>query len=382
MSICLELNSLSGPMRRKITNTLTFKGKKTIYNPEPVNKPVFSASKKDNAVYLPIRQYQVFLDQFPSSIKDYSRTKLRFNGNLFTKDTDPKGRGRDQDVVVAKTIKRMKQSHSAFVASFTGFGKTTIAIYIMTHFRLKTAILCHLDTVKQQWGDEIKKYCGDVHIQYVQGKKPLDPKADVYVFGIQKAASIDREQLSDIGLVIIDESHICTVTAFTKSLLRFQPMYLLGLSATPDRPDGMHQMLYPYFGPNKEFIVREETKDFVVVKYMTYYKPEISYSVVHGKTVPNWTKMMNSLSYNEDRQREIAKIILSEPKRKIIVLCGRKETATNIYDMLVEKKESVELLIGTKKTWDKTKRVLIAGMKKGGTGLDDPNLDMLVLEFD
>ena len=65
-----------------------------------------------------------------------------------------------------------------------------------------------------------------------------------------------------------------------------------------------------------------------------------------------------------------------------MLLCDRKEMATNIYDYLIEKGDSVELLIGSKKTWDKTKRVLVAGVKKGGVGLDDPSLTMLIVAAD
>lgn len=381
MALALELNSLSKEVRKTITNTLTFKSKKTTYNPEPQNFTAFAANRKDNAVYVPLYQYLNYLDKFPYTKHDFPRTNLKFRGKLHTKETDNKKR--DQDVVFKKATKLIDENHAAFISCYTGFGKTATAICILTHYRLKTAVVCHSNQLKPQWEEEIKNFCGeDTVVQIVQGKKPLDPEADVYIFGIQKAANMEREELMDIGLVIIDEAHICTITAFTKSLLKFQPLYILGLSATPERNDGMHQLLYAYFGPQKDFIVREETKDFTVVKYCTHYKPEVSYTVVHGRTTLNWTEMMNSLSYNENRQKEIVNIILSEPKRKVIVLCGRKDTATAIHEMLKKGGESTELLVGTKKKWDKSKRVLVAGMKKGGTGLNDPELDMLVLEHD
>ena len=260
---------------------------------------------------------------------------------------------------------------------------TTLGTYLMCWSKLKTIVMVHNDTLKGQWRDEITKFTGgQARVQIIQGRKPLDPDADVYIVGVQKAKTLEREDLIDIGMVIVDEAHICTSTAFTKSLLRFQPMYLVGLSATPDRVDGLHSLLYLYFGSSKEFIVREEVKDFTVVKYQTNYKPEVSYTVVRGKTTLAWTNMMTSLSVIEKRWKEIAELALAHPDNKIIVLCDRQSLAENIYKYLIEKGDSAELLIGNKKKWDRTKRVLVAGVKKGGVGLNDESLDMLILAAD
>lgn len=270
-----------------------------------------------------------------------------------------------------------------------GNGRFLLGSYMVTHntvqgtclasyFKLKTAVLCHSDIIKQQWKEEFEKFT-NAKVQMVKGKKPLDPKADVYIMGIQKSSTIPREWLEDIGTVIVDEAHICTETAFTNSLLRFQPMYTIGFSATPDRNDGLHKLLYMYFGPLQDFICRTETKDFTVTKYITQYKPKINYRMVMGKMTLDWSLVMSSLAENEDRQREIVKIAMNHPKEKIIILSSLQVQSNGIYDKLIEAGESAELLIGNKKKWDKSKRVLVAGTKKGGVGLNDPSLTMLIL---
>jgi superfamily II DNA or RNA helicase len=159
-------------------------------------------------------------------------------------------------------------------------------------------------------------------------------------------------------------------------------MFVVGLSATPERVDGLHTLLELHFGPKKEFIKREEIKDFTVIKYKTKYKPVVSYQIVYGQATLAWTNMMTSIADIKERWIEIAEIAISEPKHKIILLCDRKEMATSIYEYLLDKGEDAELLIGTKKTWDKTKRILVAGVKKGGVGLNDPSLTMLIVAAD
>lgn len=257
---------------------------------------------------------------------------------------------------------------------------TCIGTYLMCYFCYKTVILCHNNTIKKQWVDEINKYTQNkARIQVVSGKKPFDPKAHVYIVGVLKAKTIPREDVLHVGMVIIDEAHICTITAFTQSLLRFQPRYLVGLSATPERADGMQKLLEVYFGPKKDFIYRFEKKNFTVVKFTTSYQPEISYITIGGKTILNWTEMMTKLSEVKERWMELADRAVFEKKHKIIMMCDRNEMAQNIFDYIEKKGDSAELYIGTKKTWDKSKRILITNVKKGAVGLNDPTLTMLIL---
>jgi hypothetical protein len=47
--------------------------------------------------------------------------------------------------------------------------------------------VCFLNTVRNQWPKSIQKFLGgDYKIQVVQGKKPIDPDADIYIFGSSK----------------------------------------------------------------------------------------------------------------------------------------------------------------------------------------------------
>jgi superfamily II DNA or RNA helicase len=329
-------------------------------------------------MYIPLSQWETLWDEFPSSKDEYPKTNVKFEGVLYTKETDPKGRGRDQDVVFKEAVSRLKDKHCCFIAAFTGFGKSAMGIYLAAYFKLKTAVICHSDIIKEQWKEEFERFT-NAKVQIVKGKKPLDPTASIYIMGIQKSSTIPRSWLEVIGFVIVDEAHICTETAFTASLLRFQPMYIVGFSATPDRNDGLHKLLYMYFGPLNDFICRSEVKNFTVTKYVTQYKPKINYRMVMQKLTLDWNLVMSSLAENEDRQKEIVRIAIKHPKEKIIILSSLKVQSNGIYDKLIEAGESAELLIGSKKKWDKSKRILVAGTKKGGVGLNDPSLTMLIL---
>ena len=383
MSVAIDFDDIDKSVREKSKKSLILKPRKSNFDPNPAPIKLFAKNSKERAVYVPLGRYKDYFNKFPHNASDYTRTELDFCGDLYTAKTDPSGRGRDQTIVIKEAIQKLKETQTTFLACYTGFGKTASAVSLMCHFKLKTAVMCHLDVVKGQWPDEISLFTGGkAKVQIVRGKKPLDPDADVYIIGITKAATIPRSELVDIGMVIYDEAHLCTKKACSVTLLRFQPMYLVGLSATPDRADGLQKLLYCYFGPKRNFIFRHETKDFTVIKYLTRYTMERKLRVFRGRVRPDWIKMLGELARNKDRHAEIGDIAISHPEHKIIILCDRQITSKSIFKYLVERGEDVELFVGTKKKWDKSKRILVVGIKKGGVGLNDPDLTMEILEAD
>lgn len=318
-----------------------------------------------------IEKIPVLLDRKRGEERTQKKNSLVTSFNIFSK-----GKGKYYGFTIDGNGRFLLGSHMVT-------HNTSICIYLMCYFGYKTIVLCHNNTIKNQWIDEITKFTkGKAKIQVISGKKKIDLDANVYIVGVLKAKSLIREDVRHIGMVIVDESHICTITAFTKSLLRFQPRYLIGLSATPERADGMQKLFDVYFGPRKEFIYRFEVKKFTVTKYTTSYKPVVDYQVVHGNTILNWSFMMTSLANMKERTIEIANIAIRRHDRKIILMCDRNNMATETFDYLTKKGESVELYIGKSKTWDRTKRILVTNVKKGSVGLNDPTLDMIIIAAD
>ncbi len=404
MALALTLSSLNDDLKHIVKKTCIAKPSKTQYDDDPQPVSCFAVNIDEDTVYVPLGVWRNFLDEdnFPE-MDHFTRTTVECKGDLYTLETDPKGT-RDQNVVFKEAIARLEAEHTVFIAAHTGYGKTTCGTHFSSHFKLKTAVLSHLSVINEQWKEDFLKNT-TAKVQIVQGKKGLDPIADVYIIGVQKAASLTREELSDVGLVIFDEAHIATITAFSKSLLRFQPKYVIGFSATPKRADGMHKLFTMYFGSPKSFIVREEVKNFTVYKVQTEFKPDVRYVMVKGVMVPDWNHIVNSIEYNEDRQKFIASLVLKHPDHRILILSCRQDQSRGIHDKLVATGEGVRLIIGetrkpkvegapkAKRAKAKKKispgepvehipRVTVAGTKKAGTGFNDPSLTMAIIASD
>ena len=359
---------------------------------------IFKVNELDNEeteILLPLSLWKTFLDEFPNTNHDI--INANFNGTPLEIDQ------RDQQTVLNESYKKLQLNHYLFLGLRTGFGKTFCSLYLICQLGLKAVIICHNTKLHEQWVDEGKKYCPNLKMQIV--KKKLDDDADVYIMGVIKATHYDKKILRRIGTLIVDETHLTYTNTFTDSLLQFTPKYLIGLSATPDRPDGLHNLLYPFFGPKKEFIIRTQVKEFKVIKYETNYKPMIRFRS-SGRL--DWDGIIKSISFRYDRQQLILQLINSffdgelngskeeNKNKKILILCLRVCTILGCknysnckclekasYGLVNILKENyfIDYVAENKSKFNNDCQILIGTYKKLSVGFDSDR-DMLILETD
>ena len=383
MSFCVSINDLSKKDIINITSQLKFKSKKDEYKEQEIYK-VYSIDKINKTIQIPIGLWKDIYTSFPNDIECEYKEISSFSHPVkpLTISTDPSKRNRDQDNVISQSLSILKKDNSILMNMYCGFGKTFTSIYLAIELKLKVLVLCHSDTLKRQWVEAFKQFSnlkvciitGDISIKKLE-------KYDAYIIGVQKCSTTDESIFKElqIGTIIIDECHLITINAFTKGLLKLTPRYLIGLSATPDRKDGLHSLFKPYF--NKNIITRFEKKKFEVIKYTTPYKPIIEYKMLFGRLRVDAHMKRNSIESNENRWNFIKEIVLSNIKNNnIIILCERVIQIEGLYNILYkESGDNVDTFYGTKKNYNKDAKVLIAGIKKAGVGFDNPKLTMMIL---
>lgn len=363
-------------MQRKfIAGSLTIRSKRDSYTNEVKSYNTFCTLGGN--VYIPLGVWRHFGTTFPNT-REYTPVDISFKGTLLTVETDPMKRNRDQNIAMSLALERLVANHTCFLSCHTGYGKTACSVYLTSKIKLKTVFMVHSTVVKKQTVTAFKKFSKGARVQLVTGEMKPE-KYDIFVMGIQKAGNIPMDKFKDIGLVIVDEAHRCTISAFTKILHRMQPKYLVGMSATPDRSDSMETLFYPYFGDPEDYIIRREKKPFKVVKYKTSYKPEIDYIYRCGKKTLDWNLVVNSLAENKERCKEIADIIDNHPGERGMISCDRIAAADEIYNILLAKGINVGRMYSKYNDWGPDKRILVAGAKKAGEGFDDPTLTFLIV---
>jgi superfamily II DNA or RNA helicase len=293
-------------------------------------------------------------------------TKLKFGGELRP----------EQKEVKTEAIAILNKTGSVILSMYCGFGKTITSINLACSIGFKTLIIVNKIVLMQQWEESIKLFCPTASVQKI---KPGCVKwdCDFYIINAINTEKMGEEFFSDIGTVIVDEAHLIMAETISKSLHSLHPRYLIGLTATPYRPDGLDALLTFYFGEDK--IIRSLHREHLVYKVMTGFKPTIELGA-NGRV--NWGVVLDSQSKDVERNELIIRIITKFKQRNFLVLVKRVEQGEMLVRRLREIGEDVTSLIGSNQSFEVSSRILVGTCSKVGTGFDHPKLDTLLMAAD
>jgi superfamily II DNA or RNA helicase len=136
-----------------------------------------------------------------------------------------------------------------------------------------------------------------------------------------------------VGTVVIDEAHHFPAVQFVETAGRFNAVNMLGVTATPDRKDGLEAYMYRGIGPQLYRVQRDDLYDSgeLIKPEVKFIYTEFQYetasdrndldSVEAGGDDMNYTEVINHLIYDEKRAKLVAEnIIESAPQGPAIVI--------------------------------------------------------------
>ncbi|MDY6830983.1 MAG: DEAD/DEAH box helicase [Thermodesulfobacteriota bacterium] len=137
----------------------------------------------------------------------------------------------------------------------TGAGKTVAAIATIQARQQPTLILCHTRELAEQWQARLEQFLNVKAGMIGGGKYEPEPVA----VGLFQTVRNHLEGLPrHYGHVIVDECHRCPAESFRRCVTAFDARYLLGLSATSYRRDGLTRLIYLLMG-NRVFKIDRAT---------------------------------------------------------------------------------------------------------------------------
>jgi len=181
-------------MLRKELNVKPFVPKSSLSKPQPF--PVYRESK--NKIYVP-RFYGMEVYGEPDEIRidDGKKINVSFKGELRPK----------QKPVVEKFMKHIKKKNSGLLALHTGFGKTIIALNIISKIKLKTLIVVHKEFLLRQWVERIEQFLPDVKVGKIQAKTIDTEGKDIVICMLQSLSMKEypKDMFREYGFSIYDE---------------------------------------------------------------------------------------------------------------------------------------------------------------------------------
>jgi superfamily II DNA or RNA helicase len=221
----------------------------------------------------------------------------------------------------------------------------------------------------------------------------LDGK-DVIIAMLQTLSmkSIPIVTFRPLGLVIVDECHHIASEVFVQALPKVTSKYMLGLSATPSRKDGLMFVANWFLGPLLYTSDTGDKEDRCVHVEVYEYKnedPVFNEILYNAQGVMFTSLMVNKLADCGVRTKWLVEILTDvlddEPQRQVLVLTDRVQHTKDILAALPEDLRGRSAILSTdvkaaaRAEFCATKTVLLATYAMCKEGFDVPTLNTLVM---
>jgi len=324
-------------------------------------------------------------------------------------------RNKDQETFINKIYTELFYNKSAYGVASCGVGKSFLCIDVIKRYKRSTAVIVPTKTIMDQWVDYL------VNGQPEEGVDPAWPECnvgicqgdrcdtgnthDVVICMIQSLYSRDygEEFYNSFGLCVIDEAHKITSPKWNKVIFDFNPKVWLPLTATPERNDNTHELLYMHTSKPTVIIKNYEVKPKIFgVPIKERYQENYYRWKSKGKKVFSRARALNKISVNDVRNDRIAKDIKKAIKegRKILAIGERHVQFTEIekrfadssfddFGWLVASKEvpgkrDPEKMVKRQLTKEeeaeaKKCQVVWTTYQKAEVGMNDSSIDVIII---
>ena len=232
---------------------------------------------------------------------------------------------RDYQIQAVRALVKYRQGG---VVAGCGSGKTVVMLEAMARVRQPALWVTHTqelaDQVKQQAVEMLGLEEKEIGV-IAAGKVVVGERLTVAL--VQTLSRANMDELSNMfGAVLVDEAHRMAAKSFYSSVGQFPALYRLWASATPDRSDGLTNMIFTTGGPILHVIdqcqVPTLTPDLLVVE--TAYQGQGEY-----------TELISNLVQDDRRNSLIVRTIAAEARGNYsLVLSERIEHLEKLRAML------------------------------------------------
>ena len=375
----------------KIRNDLNVKP----YLPSTLAKvesfPVYRESKQK--FYVP-RFYGIETYNIPKENRliNYEAINLEFNGEL----------REYQNQIVSKYIRHVKKDTypdgticggGGLLEIGCGKGKTVMALNIISLLKVKTLVIVHKGFLLNQWVERIQQFLPKARVGKIQGPYFDIQDKDIVIGMLQSLSMKDYPQdlFKSFGFVCVDECHHISAEVFVRSLFTVVTPYILGLSATMQRKDGLTKVFKMFIG---DMIHSEKTDKTASVEVrgieFTTNDEEFNDIKLDYRGNPLYSCMISKLCSFNSRTEFIIKVLedvlLENSEQQIMMLSHNKNLLAYLFNAIESRNiamGSVGYYIGGMKEdklkQSENKKIILATFSMAAEALDIKTLTTLFL---
>ena len=288
--------------------------------------------------------------------------------------------------IVEEMIKALNIDGGGILNLRCGLGKTILALHIISRMKKKALIVVHKEFLMNQWLERLNEFLPDARIGIIQQKKVQVQDCDIVIGMLQSLAmrNYDNSVFDSFGMTVIDECHHISSEVFSRSLPKISTKYMLGLSATLDRKDGLRKVFEWYLGPPVVSISKIDNVGEVRVYVVPVTDPRYQQTSLNISGQVNLPRIINNVVQSPKRMKIVLEWMdfFSKNDRKILVLSERREHLKSI------EKHAKELNLDCGFYWggmnqeklkqSESKQILLGTYHMISEGFDLSSLDSLI----
>ena len=162
-----------------------------------------------------------------------------------------------EEALVALHNLREENQNRALLIAATGTGKTYLSIFDVDQAKPKKVLyVAHRDMILDKSEKSFKNIFPNIKTGFLNGNQK-DVNADYLfasVFTLAKEDTLKSFKKDEFDYIIVDEVHHAGAESYKKVIEYFEPKFLLGLTATPERTDGFD--IFSMFHNNIAYEIR------------------------------------------------------------------------------------------------------------------------------
>ncbi|EGQ2058198.1 DEAD/DEAH box helicase family protein [Escherichia coli] len=334
----------------------------------------------------------------PRGCLDSALSFLRYN-NIAAELIDKRFAGTECNAVFTGNLRaEQEEAVSALLRYDTGvlcaptaFGKTVTAAAVIARRKVNTLILVHRTELLKQWQERLAVFLqvGD-SIGIIGGGKHK-PCGNIDIAVVQSISRHGEVEplVRNYGQIIVDECHHIGAVSFSAILKETNARYLLGLTATPIRRDGLHPIIFMYCGAIRHTAARPK-ESLHNLEVLTRSR----FTSGHLPSDARIQDIFREIALDHDRTVAIAEEAMKAfgQGRKVLVLTERTDHLDDIASVMnslklspfvlhsrLSKKKRTMLISGLNALPPDSPRILLSTGRLIGEGFDHPPLDTLIL---
>jgi superfamily II DNA or RNA helicase len=263
-----------------------------------------------------------------------------------------------------------------------GGGKTIMALGALSLIKRTTLVVVPTRDLVEQWAESAEGHLGVKPQILGAGKHDIGP----FTIATKDALSYHRERLdlSSFGVCVVDEAHQVPTKIFQRLMHHIPAAWRLGLTATPDRPDGLGKLVELSFGERLvERSVPELLRDgWLVLPEVIGIPTTFEYDLPpwEERYMKDYHRMTNAIVTDHRRNKQLVDLICQQTQ-PTLVLSNRKDHCQKLAEMANRRGlGSIEVLTSDK--GKKHRNDALRRMRKGelqtivATSLADQGLDI------